>query len=960
MNGRSVWQRLFHPVNGQAKDAIELKATRDSDRSRRRFRLGFEQVPVAMAIVAPNLRFLEVNSALCDLFGYTFAELESLTVLDITHPDDVARILELSERLAVGEIPGFELQRRYHTRAGDTVWGAMKVTRARDESGSASDYLAVFEDITERRRTEEALRNAREFRERLMEAATNAIGAFDAGGRMVLANRRAAEMSGYRVDELIGRPISDLVPEAERATFAERFDLTLTQRMPVAQCETEMLRRDGTTRRINYSLQPLVMEDGRPGVVGTAEDITERKQAEEALRNSEDRHRDLVEHSGLLIGTHDLDGMILGANQSLVRLVGCERAEDLIGTNLGDFLAPSVRHLFPAYLTAIRETGHARGTMKVVTREGIEKLLEYDNSVRQEGLASPIVRCFGHDVTEQRAAARALKASESRYRAMYDDNPAMYFTVDPAGIILSVNRFGAEQLGYGAGDLVGRSVLDVFHEEDRAAVLEQVAACLQNPNAVADWEFRKRHRNGRTLWVREIARAVTNAEGGTEILIVCEDITERRRTEEALRDSEARLRALGDNLPNGAVYQMLREPDGRISFPYMSAGIKQLVGVSAEEAMRDARAVFDLIADEDRPRLNAALEDSIRSLSVLDMEVRVRARPEQVEWIHFRSAPRRLPDGGTLWDGVQVDVTDARHDLEALLQTVGAIVWEAEGDVAAEAVGDTFVSQQAERLLGYPLRDWLDQPTFWLDHLHPDDRPKILAQRREAIAGRRDYELDYRMVARDGRTLWLRDIVNVVLKDEHRLKLRGIMVDVTESKRAEAALRESEERFRTLAETMPAAILIYRGDRFVYVNPAAEVVTGFTRDELLAMKFWELVHPEGRAAARERAEMRQRGEPVPSRNELRMVTRDGAEAWIETISTTIMFQGQASVLVTGFDVTQRARTEAALRQSEEALRQSHERVRDLAGRLMLTQEEERKRISRELHDDVNQKLAALA
>lgn len=685
----------------------------------------------------------------------------------------------------------------------------------------------------------------------------------------------------------------------------------------------------------------------------------ELARAEEALRNSEDRYHDLVEHSGLLIGTHDLDGRILSVSRSVVRFAGCERAEELVGAQLSDFLVPAVRHLFSDYLQTLRDTGRARGLMRVLTRRGEEKTIEYDNSIRQDGLIS-IVRCFGRDVTEQRCAARALETSEARYRALYEDNPAMYFTVDPAGVILSVNRFGAEQLGFRPADLVGKSVLLVFHEDDRGAVLDQVTACLESPARVANWEFRKVRRDGSVLWVREVARAIQNAQGVTEVLIVCEDITERRRTEEALRDREARLRALGDNVPNGVVCQVVREPGGRLYFPYVSAGIRQLVGVTADEAMQDARVVFDRIVEEDRPRLEAALEESMRSLSVLDVEVRMRARPDQIKWIHFRSAPRRIAGGGTLWDGVKVDVTDARRDLEALLQTVGAIVWEAEGDVAAEAIANTFVSQQAERLLGYPVRDWVDQPTFWLDHLHPDDRVRTVSERRDAIAARRDYELDYRMIARDGQTLWLRDIVHVVAKDDRRLKLRGIMVDITDAKRAEAALRESEERFRTLAETMPAALLIYRGDRYVYANPAAEAATGYTRDQLLAMKMWDLIHPKSRAAARERAEMRQQGEPIPPRTELRLLTRSGQERWIETIATRIVYQGEASVLVTGFDITERARAEAALRESEDALRQSHERIRDLAGRLILTQEEERKRISRELHDDVNQKLAALA
>jgi PAS domain S-box-containing protein len=691
-----------------------------------------------------------------------------------------------------------------------------------------------------------------------------------------------------------------------------------------------------------------------------ADAIVARRRAEHALRISEDRYRDLVEQSGILIGTHDMEGTLLSANQSFVRFVGYDRADALVGTHLSELLAPTVRHLLPAYLQTMGEQGQAQGLMKVVTRSGELRILEYHNSLRHEGLTAPIVRCFGQDVTERVRAERSMRDSESRYRALYEDNPAMYFTVDAAGIILSVNQFGAQQLGYQPSDLVGQSVLRVFHEDDRAEVLRQMNACLRDADAISDWEVRKIHRNGRTVWVREVARAVTSAQGRTELLIVCEDITERRRTERALRDNEARLRALSDHLPNGAVYQMIREPDERVHFAYMSAGLQTLIGVSAGEAMADAGTVFERIVAEDRPRMQAAIDESVRTLCVLDLVIRMRATPEQVKWIHYRAAPRRLGEGGTLWDGVQVDITDARRDLEAILQTVDAIVWEAEGDRHADAVANTFVSQQAERLLGYPIRDWLERPTFWLDHLHPEDRATTLAVRNQAIARADDYELDYRMIARDGRTVWLRDITSVIARDQQRLKLRGIMVDVTEAKRAEAALRESEERFRTLAEAMPAALLIYRGDRWVYANPAAETVTGYTRAELMEMKIWELVPPQWRPMARERAEMRQRGEQLPPRGDLRLLTKAGREHWIEIIATPINFQGQPCILVTGFDITERARAEAALRESEEALRKSHERTRELAGKLMITQEEERRRISRELHDDLNQKVAALA
>ncbi len=126
-----------------------------------------------------------------------------------------------------------------------------------------------------------------------------------------------------------------------------------------------------------------------------------------------------------------------------------------------------------------------------------------------------------------------LVRSEERYRALYDDNPSMYFTLTPSGTVLSVNQFGARQLGYAAEELVGRSVLSVFVEADRPAALAHVAECLANPGRVHHWELRKVRKDGTLLWVKETARAVHGSDDQPVVLVVCEDITERKRAEEA-------------------------------------------------------------------------------------------------------------------------------------------------------------------------------------------------------------------------------------------------------------------------------------------------------------------------------------------------------------------------------------------------------------------------------------------
>jgi PAS domain S-box-containing protein len=148
------------------------------------------------------------------------------------------------------------------------------------------------------------------------------------------------------------------------------------------------------------------------------------------------------------------------------------------------------------------------------------------------------------EIAERRQAEAALQLSEARYRALYDNNPSMYFTLDAQGSILAVNHFGAEQLGYAVNELVGRPVLDIFHPEDQPKVLQQLQLCLQNPAEVYHWEFRKVRKNGSMLWVKEHSRVIKNFQGAVVVLIVCEDITEHKAAEQALRESE-KLAATG-------------------------------------------------------------------------------------------------------------------------------------------------------------------------------------------------------------------------------------------------------------------------------------------------------------------------------------------------------------------------------------------------------------------------------
>ena len=241
-------------------------------------------------------------------------------------------------------------------------------------------------------------------------------------------NQRWLDFTGRPMEEQIGNGWAESVHPEDlpgcMSVYLESF--ALRQEF---QLEYRLRRYDGQYRWIYDIGTPLFTKTGAPsGYIGSCVDITERKQTEDALRASEDRYRDLVENSGILFGTHDLEGRVLSVNQAVVQLSGCAGPAGLVGRKVSDFLVPEVQHLFAAYLETVRQRGHAHGLMKVVNRSGETRLLEYNNSLRREGLERPVVRCIGHDVTEEKRAkqiARSQTAALVRTLSLLGAEPSL-------------------------------------------------------------------------------------------------------------------------------------------------------------------------------------------------------------------------------------------------------------------------------------------------------------------------------------------------------------------------------------------------------------------------------------------------------------------------------------------------------------------------------------------------------
>ncbi len=251
-----------------------------------------------------------------------------------------------------------------------------------------------------------------------------------------------------------------------------------------------------------------------------------------------------------------------------------------------------------------------------------------------------------------RQSQTALRDSETLWREVFEHNPVMYFMVDAQGTVINVNTFGAAQLGYSVADLVGKSVLTVFLEEDREFVRKCIDVCLSTVGLSHTWEIRKIRMDGSTLWVRENAKTMRRPNGELVVLVACEDITERKGTENALRQSEERFR---DYAETASDWLWETGPDHRVTHlaeHTSAAGIP----ASAVTGMLRWDIASDAGAEPDKWRQHRATLDA--HLPFRDLVYRSLSRTGSPVYVRTSGKPFFDADGSFLgYRGVSTDIT---------------------------------------------------------------------------------------------------------------------------------------------------------------------------------------------------------------------------------------------------------------------------------------------------------------
>jgi len=840
------------------------------------------------------------------------------------------------------------------TPEGKTIWLRTSKIPLRDNKGNVYGVLGTYEEITERKKAEEALQRSEAMFKGIFSQAPVGIELYDAEGNLINANQECLNIFGVMsVEDVKGFKLFENPNISEEAKFKLRNGLPINYE---SEFDFEVVKKLNLYKTIRsgkcfllVQITPYSLSDsGVRGFVAHTQDITERKLADQALRHSEYLLRESQKVAQ--IGYYELD-VASGTWTSSRILDNIFGIDDKYSKNVkgwGEIIHPNSREEMLIYFTenVLKQHQKFDKEYRIIRKNNGEELwvhgigeLELDSNGNPVKMIGTI-----QDITRQKRSEEALQRSKERYRSLYQKTPAMLHSIDQNGCLTNVSKYWLKKMGYKLDEVLGRHSTDFMTEESRRYAIEEVLPKFYETGSCRDVPYQYVTKNGEII--DALLSAITENDEKGELshsLSVIVDVTDRKKAEASLKQSEARLRQVIDLVPH---YIFAKDQKGRFilanlaSAKSMGTTPEEIIGKTELEIAPVKKEVKEFIKD-DAEVISSGKLKFIPEGRFTDVEGKL----HYLQTIKIPFTASGTDDPSVL--GVSVDITERKKAEEALRESEERFsrLSDAafEGIVISDGGKIIDVNNQLAKILGYKPEEIIGKTA--IQFVAPESRELVMNKIKSGTEG--SYE--HFALKKDGSVFPVEVQAKTLPYEGRSFRVTAIR-DITERKKAEEEIRKLSHS----VEQSPAIVIITDTDgNMEYVNPKFEEVTGYTANEVIGKN--PRILKSGKTSAEEYEIL---WKTIISggewHGEFHNKKKNGELYWESASITAIKdMQGQNTHFIAiKEDITGR-------KEMDKKLRESHNRLRSFAERLQMIREEERATIAREIHDDLGQSLTAL-
>jgi len=822
----------------------------------------------------------------------------------------------------------------------------------------------------------------------LVETSPGLVVLLDLNGNILMANQRGLELFGYeRQEEMIGKNMEVFIFPEDRSRVVETVQRALQEDKP-EDFECRGLKKNKETFHLEFNAALVREETGEPqGIITIGKDISARKEMERLLRETKEkleekvvkttyllqqttsRFEELVKRGPTVILSYRAsDHAIIYMSENVANLLGYEAINFIQNENFWDAcIHPEDQERVTSQMESLRDTERYGVDYRFLHKEGTYRWLREEMVLLRDehGNPSDFIGSWS-DITELKKNQATLSFTEDRYHSLYESMMDAYVNVDMDGRIQRYNWAFLRMLGYASEELNQLTYQDLtpekWHAFEQDIVQKQIL-----PRGFSDTYEKEYIRKDGTVIPVELRPVLMRDENGhpSGMWAIVRDIRERKRIEQDLRESEQRYRELLDNSMQGVI--VFRE----MQIVYTNQTVLDALGYTEAELKNlKTSEILSRIHPDDHRIFREKLLHSIKDAPTQERTlIRVLRKNGEYIWLEVRASPIIMEGKPAIMiTGINVtEVRKAHAELQesakiqqTILNSIDALVFMIDTNRVLISTNDKFVERMgksADTILGTFLPDLFPEDVYKARKAHLDQvinsgKPITFQDFREGTWFENSF---YPILDVSGK------VVSIVV----------FARDITEQRRMTEALRASEEQYRILAEASRDVIFIIgRDDRLLYINSFGANYQGRKAQQLVGRPWWEFSPPNTKESLGENILLVfKTGETISKETDIKFAT--GTVWFLSMLIPLKDASGEVtSLLGVSRDITERKRSEIALQQARDLLEErvaertselssSQEKLRFLTAQTIFAQEEERRVIARELHDEAGQALITL-